>query len=84
MNRIHEHLGTSDSMIIHTRKRLLRAVKALEQNGEVPPGVDHPEVYRSRSGSIILPPGVDWLTATEHLRKPQVPVGEPVYATVSA
>jgi hypothetical protein len=81
MNRIHEHLGTSDSMIIHTRKRLLRAVKALEQFGEVPPGVDTPEVYRSRSGSIILPPGVDWLTATEHLRKPSVAVGEPVYAT---
>ena len=81
MNRISEHLGTSDSMIIHTRKRLLRAVKALEAYGEVPPGVDAPEVYRSRSGSIILPPGVDWLTATEHLRKPAVGIGEPVFAT---
>src|SRR3954468_12964862 len=78
MYRVHEHLGTSDSMIIHTRKRLLRAVKALEQFGEVPPGVETPEVYRRRSGSIILPPGVDWLTATEHLRKPTVAVGEPV------
>jgi phthalate 4,5-dioxygenase oxygenase subunit len=81
MNRIHEHLGTSDSMIIHTRKRLLRAVKALTNEGIVPPGVDEPEVYRSRSGSIILPQGTDWLTATEHLRKPQVAVGEPVFAS---
>ena len=81
MNRISEHLGTSDSMIIHTRKRLLRAVKALEAYGEVPPGVDQPEVYRSRSGSIILPQGVDWLTATEHLRKPAVAIGEPVFAS---
>ena len=55
-----------------------------EQYGEVPPGVDNPEVYRSRSGSIILPPGVDWLTATEHLRKPSVAVGEPVFATTGA
>jgi phthalate 4,5-dioxygenase oxygenase subunit len=81
MNRVREHLGTSDSMIIHTRKRLLRAVKALQQTGEVPPGVDQPDVYRSRSGSIILPPGVDWLTATEHLRKPGVPAGQPVFAS---
>jgi hypothetical protein len=84
MNRIHEHLGTSDSMIIHTRKRLLRAVKALEATGEVPPGVDEPSVYRSRSGSIILDAGVDWLTATEHLRRPKVAAGEPVYATTGA
>jgi hypothetical protein len=84
MNRVREHLGTSDTMIIWTRKRLLRAVKSFQERGEVPPGVDRPQVYRSRSGSIILPQGVDWMEATEHLRKPAVAPGEPVFAAASA
>jgi hypothetical protein len=77
MDRTNEHLGTSDSMIIRTRRRLLRAVRALAENGEAPPGVDQPQSYRTRSGSIILPRGADWLAATENLRNPQVPIGAP-------
>jgi phenylpropionate dioxygenase-like ring-hydroxylating dioxygenase large terminal subunit len=77
MDRTNEHLGTSDSMIIRTRRRLLRAVRALAETGEAPPGVDRPELYRTRSGSIILPRGADWLAATEHLRNPDVPIGAP-------
>jgi nitrite reductase/ring-hydroxylating ferredoxin subunit len=77
MDRTNEHLGTSDSMIIRTRRRLLRAVRALSENGETPPGVERPELYRTRSGSIILPRDADWLAATEHLRNPKVPIGAP-------
>ena len=78
MDRTNEHLGTSDAMIIRTRrKRLMRAAKALAEDGTVPPGVDNPEVYRSRSGSIILPRDADWLDATKHLRHPDVAIGEP-------
>jgi hypothetical protein len=77
MDRTNEHLGTSDSMIIRTRRRLLRAVRALAETGEAPPGVDRPELYRTRSGSIILPRDADWLAATEHLRNPDVPIGAP-------
>ena len=73
-----EHLGTSDSMIIRTRQRLLRAVKDMLATGALPSAIDNPGVYRSRSGSIILAPGVDWESATEHLRKPDVAPGEPV------
>ena len=77
MDRTHEHLGTSDSMIIRTRRRLMRAVRALKDEGFVPPGVELPELYRTRSGSIILPRGADWISATEHLRNPNVPIGAP-------
>jgi phthalate 4,5-dioxygenase oxygenase subunit len=79
-DRTIEHLGTSDAMIIRTRRRLLRAAKELAKWGIVPPGVDQPQQYRQRSGSIILPRGADWLQATEHLRHPEVAIGEPVLA----
>jgi hypothetical protein len=36
------------------RQRLLRAVKALEQSGTTPPGVD-PVHQRVRSASVVLP-----------------------------
>jgi hypothetical protein len=77
MDRTNEHLGTSDSMIIRTRRRLLKAVRALQESGETPPGVDQPELYRRRSGSIILPRDADWLATTQHLRHPDVPIGAP-------
>jgi phenylpropionate dioxygenase-like ring-hydroxylating dioxygenase large terminal subunit len=68
--RDHEHLGTSDSMIIRTRRRVINAAKALRESGAIPPGVDNPEVYRTRSGSVILPRNVDWQEATKHARWP--------------
>jgi hypothetical protein len=76
--RDHEHLGTSDSMIIRTRRRVIRAAQALRDSGTIPPGVDDPEIYRTRSGSVILPRSANWLDATQHARWPQVPAGEPV------
>jgi hypothetical protein len=68
-NRWQEHLGTSDTMIIRTRLRLINAAKALRERGEVPPGVDAPEVYGQRSGGVVLPRSVDWFEATRELRK---------------
>jgi phenylpropionate dioxygenase-like ring-hydroxylating dioxygenase large terminal subunit len=67
-DRTSEHLGSSDAMVIRTRRRLLDAARALADRGTVPPGVDQPEVYRQRSGGIILPDGADWVQATEELR----------------
>ena len=64
-------------MIIRTRRKLIRAVKALQDENVTPPGVDNPELYRRRSGSIILPREADWLQATQHLRHPDVGIGEP-------
>jgi phenylpropionate dioxygenase-like ring-hydroxylating dioxygenase large terminal subunit len=72
MDRTVEHLGTADVMIIRTRQRILRAIAALIEQGIAPPGVDEPEVYAVRSGSVFLPKGADWLEATAELRKAYV------------
>jgi phthalate 4,5-dioxygenase oxygenase subunit len=68
-DRTQERLGTSDQMIIRTRKRLIDAAKALRDAGRVPPGVDNPSVYAVRSGGVVLPRGTNWVEATKELRK---------------
>jgi phenylpropionate dioxygenase-like ring-hydroxylating dioxygenase large terminal subunit len=68
-DRSHEHLGTSDTMIIYTRRALLKAARALRETGAIPGGVDHPEVYAQRSGGVILPRSANWFEATAALRK---------------
>jgi hypothetical protein len=65
-------------MIIRTRRRVINAAKALREHGEVPPGVLNPEVYRTRSGSVILPRSQNWMDATQSARWPKVGYGEPV------
>ena len=66
--RTKEHLGTSDTMVIKTRQRLMSAAMEL-QEGISPVAVDHPELYAIRSGGVILPKETDWLEGTEELRK---------------
>ncbi len=66
--RTQEHLGTSDAMVIRTRRRVINAARAHDQ-GVIPPGVDDPTVYRYRSGGVILPRNVDWQEATNRLRQ---------------
>jgi phthalate 4,5-dioxygenase len=68
-DRTQERLGTSDLMVIRTRKRLIDAARALRDSGKIPPGVDDPGVYRARSGGVLLPRGADWIEATKELRK---------------
>jgi hexosaminidase len=67
-DRSQEHLGTSDTMIIRTRRRLINAAQAIAETGVTPMTVDHPEWYRIRSGSTLLPVNADWFQATEKLR----------------
>jgi phenylpropionate dioxygenase-like ring-hydroxylating dioxygenase large terminal subunit len=67
-DRTQEHLGRSDIAIIATRRRLLDACRRLGADGTAPPGVDRPEVYRARSGGIVLPRSAHWLEATRDLR----------------
>jgi hypothetical protein len=69
IDRTQEHLGSSDAMVIRTRRRALNAAKALRDTGAVPPGVDDPTVYRARSGGVILPRSASWLEATRDLRQ---------------
>jgi hypothetical protein len=72
-----EHLGTTDSFIIRTRRKLMAMAKALEENGTVPTGVDTPQVYRQRSGEMIIPRSTDWWDAYEKLRASWQPVNIP-------
>jgi phthalate 4,5-dioxygenase len=67
-DRESEHLGTTDALIIRTRRRMIAAARALEEQGIVPPGVDSPELYRQRSGGVILPRDANWWDATEDRR----------------
>jgi phthalate 4,5-dioxygenase oxygenase subunit len=68
-DRSHEHLGTTDTMIIRARRKLISMARALQESGAVPPGVDSPEVYRQRSGEIILPRSADWWESYKALRE---------------
>ncbi|MSQ09687.1 MAG: (2Fe-2S)-binding protein [Dehalococcoidia bacterium] len=66
--RDREHLGTSDMMIIRTRRRLIQAAKALRDHGVTPSGVDEPGVYAVRTGGVVLPSDANWIEASAHLR----------------
>jgi hypothetical protein len=68
-NRSREHLGTTDSMIIRTRRRWIAVARALQEQGILPPGVDDNTIYRQRSGEILLPRSVDWWDGTRELRE---------------
>jgi len=68
-DRSHEHLGTSDSMIIRTRRRWLAVARAFAEQGILPPNVDNPAAYRLRSGEVVLPRSADWWDGSRHLRE---------------
>jgi hypothetical protein len=68
-DRSHEHLGTSDSMIIRTRRRWLAVARAFAENGVLPPNIDDPKAYRLRSGETILSRAVDWWDGSRDLRE---------------
>jgi nitrite reductase/ring-hydroxylating ferredoxin subunit len=53
-DRRKEHLGSSDAAIISMRRRMLQAIKNL-QEGREPYEVSHPELYRLRSAIAVLP-----------------------------
>jgi len=68
-DRSHEHLGTSDSMIIRTRRRWLAVAHAFAEQGVLPPNVDNPAAYRLRSGEVILHRSQDWWDGSAPLRE---------------
>jgi phthalate 4,5-dioxygenase oxygenase subunit len=61
LDRTIEHLGTSDMMIIRTRRRLIDAALAFAKEKATPPGVDQPEIFGVRSGGVYIPEDADWL-----------------------
>ena len=75
LNRTREHLGTTDAAIIEMRQQILSAVKALRDEGAVPPCVDDAESFAVRSAQAILPKHQNWLDATgEFLRVSERPL----------
>jgi nitrite reductase/ring-hydroxylating ferredoxin subunit len=76
-DRTIEHLGTTDSFIIRTRRRLIAMAKALDEQGITPIGVDTPEVYRQRSGEMVIPRAQDWWNAYEQKREAWQKVDRP-------
>jgi hypothetical protein len=84
MDRTNEHLGTTDQMIIRTRRRYIAAAKALRDQDATPPGVDKPEAYRQRSGLVLLPRSTDWWEGTKELRERfDVPQAQEIEARTS-
>jgi phenylpropionate dioxygenase-like ring-hydroxylating dioxygenase large terminal subunit len=62
IDRSRENLVATDKGIVMARRRLMRAAKALTDNGTVPPGVD-PAHQRVRSASVVLPPDTPFAAA---------------------
>ena len=60
-DRPHEHLGTSDAMIIAVRKQLIEAAKRFDKTGELPANVDDGSLNRVRCATVVLEKGVDWI-----------------------
>jgi hypothetical protein len=56
-----EHLAPSDQMITSTRRRLLKAARALRDQGIAPPGAEDASVYRgARSGYFVSNDSSNW------------------------
>ncbi|MFN0070988.1 MAG: Rieske 2Fe-2S domain-containing protein [Chloroflexota bacterium] len=72
-DRSKEHLGTADGMIIRTRRRLINAARALHEQGQTPPGIDAPEIYRRRGVQLTLPSGANWMEATQDAIRKVIP-----------
>jgi nitrite reductase/ring-hydroxylating ferredoxin subunit len=62
VDRTKERLVSADSGIIKARRKLMRAVLALRDEGVTPPGVD-PAHHRVRSAAIVLPQEESFLDA---------------------
>ena len=62
------NLGTTDSLTIRAQRRLIEAARAFAQAGKSAPGAENPDLYRVRSGQVLLPKGLNWVEATEDKR----------------
>jgi len=60
VDRTKENLVSTDNGIIMARRKLKKAVIALRDKGETPPGVD-PAHQRVRSASVVLDPEDAWI-----------------------
>ena len=66
-DRTKEHLGTTDATIVQVRKKLILAAKAFRDHGQVPVGVDKPELYRLHGAEFALDRDKDWTDYSKDL-----------------
>jgi phthalate 4,5-dioxygenase len=62
-DRSREHLGTSDTGVMRTRRVLLEAVKKLAAEETRPASAAQPDKFLVRAISITIPVGGDWMAA---------------------
>ncbi len=71
-DRSREHLATTDSMIIMTRRMIIKAARVLREQGVAPANVENVSLNAVRSTSLVLQPGVDWIKESELGRRAKV------------
>jgi phthalate 4,5-dioxygenase len=65
-DRTREHLGSSDLGIVRFRRLMIRAARALSDEGKPPPGLD-PATQRVRAVATLVPEGGAWMEAVNAL-----------------
>ena len=70
-DRSREHLGTSDTGVMRTRRVLLEAVKKLESQEVRPASAAQPDKFLVRAISITIPAGGDWMAAGKEFMQAQ-------------
>ena len=66
IDRTLEHLGSSDRMVMITRRAMLDAIRDYGESGKLPKVLAEPELAKhARGGDVLVPKGVDWLDAYE-------------------
>ncbi|MBM2813141.1 MAG: hypothetical protein HW416_3900 [Chloroflexi bacterium] len=66
-DRGNEHLGVSDSGVIHMRRRLLEAAKGLQAQAAAAPGVANPRSYLIGACGFLLPNEASWIDTAYEL-----------------
>ncbi len=54
VDRSQEHLSASDAAIIRMRRSLMRAARALNEQGSLPPSVNDPKLYRAHGEQFLV------------------------------
>src|ERR1700712_1079673 len=66
VDRTREHLGSSDRMVIVTRRAMLKAIAEFQATGALPEVLDNPSLCQmARGGDVMTESGTDWFDAYE-------------------
>ena len=64
-----EHLGTSDTGIVRTRRLLFDTGRKLQAESQRPASADDPQQFMVRAVSLTIPAGGDWATRGEEFMR---------------